>query len=107
MDWPTEIRTLMQDRNWTQRELAAKVGMSATYIGDVLGGEMPSPKLKLRVLDMRGYDLASAAVLRMILSRDVAEELVSRERKRASDSVKSRCDSPGDCDRPVAGLNGS
>lgn len=90
MDWPTEIRTLMIDRKWSQRDLAAEVGMSPTYIGDVLAGKPASPTLKMRILDKRGYDLASAAVLRMLLPKDVAEELVTRERQRASDSAKNR-----------------
>lgn len=83
MDWPAEIRTLMDDRDLTQRALAEQIGMSATFVGDVLAGKPASPLLKLRVLDMRGYDLASAAVLRMLLPNEVAEELVKKEKARA------------------------
>lgn len=88
MDWPNEIRTLMEDRDLSQRELATKIGMSATYIGDVLGGKPASPMLKLKILDMRGYDLASAAVLRLLLPKEVAEELVAKEKLRARANMK-------------------
>lgn len=90
MDWPAEIRKLMEDRDWTQRALAEKVKMSPTYIGDVLAGKPASPMLKLRVLDMRGYDLASAAVLRMMLPNEVAEELVTKEKERAGTRGKTK-----------------
>jgi transcriptional regulator with XRE-family HTH domain len=83
MDWSKEIRQLMTDRDWSVRQFAKKVEMSASYISDVTNGKPASPMLKLKVLDMRGYDLASAAVLRMLLPKDVAEELVQKEKMRA------------------------
>lgn len=102
MDWPKEIKKLMDDRKWSMRELAQKVDMSATYIGDVIGGKPASPKLKLRILDMRGYDMASAAVLRMLLPKEVAEELVEKEKERASESVKNHRKTGEDCGKKAA-----
>lgn len=87
MDWPQEIRKLMKDRDWSLRQFAMKVEMSPTYVSEVLGGKPASPMLKLRVLDMRGYDLASAAVIKMLLPKEVADELVEKEKKRAHESA--------------------
>lgn len=84
MDWPNELKTLLDSRKMSQREFAAMIGMSSTFISDVIKGDKPaSPMLKLQVLDMRGYDLASEAVLRMLLPKDVAEELVKKEKDRS------------------------
>ncbi len=95
LNWPDEINTLMQDRNWSLRQLAARVEMSPSYLSDVMSGKAASPMLKLRILDMRGYDLASSAVLKMLLPKEVAEELVEKEKLRAHASL---ADTGGACD---------
>ena len=88
MNWPEEIKLLMRDRDWSLRQLAVRVNMSATYLSDVIAGKSASPTLKLRILDMRGYDLASSAVLKLLLPKEVAEELVVKEKQRAHASVQ-------------------
>lgn len=90
MDWPNEIQTIMKSRKLSLREFAKLVDMSPTFISDVMKGKPASPMLKLHVLDMRGYDLASQAVLKMLLSKEVAEKLVEKERDRGRSLVEAR-----------------
>lgn len=89
MEWKAEIKKVMEDRDISMRQFAILVGMSSTYINDVLTKDKPaSPMLKLRILDVRGYDLASAAVLRLLLSTDVVEELMKKQKLRTKQNIE-------------------
>jgi transcriptional regulator with XRE-family HTH domain len=58
MGFRENVQTLLAQRGWSQRELAAAAGISPGAVGDILEGESSSLRTATKVAAAFGVDLA-------------------------------------------------
>lgn len=87
MNWIDEIRKLRDERQLSDAQTAAELGVSKQFLSDVLSGKKQlSNKIKLKIWSRRERDLDRESLLAFLPSK-VAEQLleidIAREKRRA------------------------
>ncbi|CAJ0733953.1 helix-turn-helix domain-containing protein [Ralstonia mannitolilytica] len=73
MDWQQAIKDLAEKRGWSMRQLAGDLGVSATYLHDVLHGKRPaSLALRIKLAGRLGWNKTSD-LLAELLPDDAAK----------------------------------
>lgn len=83
-DWGEQILVLAKERDMSLRELAADLGVSHVYLGNVVRGQRAaSAKLKIKIWARQNCDLPRERMLELLLPCEVAEEFRAFEAERA------------------------
>ncbi|WP_133608517.1 helix-turn-helix domain-containing protein [Aquabacterium commune] len=92
IDWAEQILALARERNMSLRELAADLGVSHVYLGNVVRGQRAaSAKLKIKIWGRQKYDLTREQMLELLLPDDIADEFhafeIERGKARAQKAI--------------------
>lgn len=79
MDWIDEIKKLRDERQLSDAQTAAELGISKPFLSEVLNGKKQlSVKLKMKIWSRREYDLDRDCLLAFLPSK-VSEQLLEME----------------------------
>lgn len=82
-DWPKEIKYLMWHNNMTLTALADRLGVTKQQLSQANTGGEPSPTLKYKILDMKGYTMTRETILDL-LPAQLADTIRNKDNERIS-----------------------
>ena len=92
MYWITKLLDLKTRRGWNDSELAQELGVRRSQLDGVLSKhEEPSLQMKMRTLDLLGYD-ATRNTLLWLLPSDIARSLEQQDLARGQRTSEQRAD---------------
>lgn len=92
MYWIEKLKDLGLRRGWSEHELANELGVRKSHLDEVLRGDAePSLQLKMRAIDLIGYDKTRSSLL-WLLPSDLARTLESQDLARGKRTSMERSD---------------
>lgn len=96
MNWVEKLNQLKEQRQYTDTELAAQLGISKTFLADLRAGRRPFPPgVRFSILDMLGFDMTRDTLL-MLLPDELREKITAFEIARGKKRSQKRMAKRGD-----------